>query len=200
MKLKFEIEKFENRPVLFSDDKKIANLDKTLENLPKNSIIIIREYHLDDKNRENFAKKVILLAKKHKIMVIVGKNVELAKKIGANGVHFSDFDKLLLKFLRKSAFPKDFIFSFACHNQKSLLFCKKLRPDLTFISPAFATSSHKGQKPMGIKNLAKISFQKERLFYPSRLYALGGINKNNIKSIRKLNFSGFGAIDLFANN
>ena len=200
MKLKFEIEKFENRPVLFSDDKKIADFDKTLENLPKNSIIIIREYHLDDKNRENFARKAVLLAKKHKIRIIIGKNIDLAKKIGANGVHFSDFDQLPLKFLRKSAFPKDFIFSFACHNKKSLPFCRKLQPNLTFISPAFATSSHKGQKPLGIKNLAKISFQKERSLYPSKLYVLGGINKNNITSIRKLGFSGFGAIDLFANN
>jgi thiamine monophosphate synthase len=122
----------------------------------------------------------------------------LAKKINANGIHISDYDKIPIKFLRKSSFPKDFIFSFATHSLKSVIFCNKIKPNMAFISPIFESSSHKNTKYLGNLNLAKIAFQKRKLiFYPLKLYSLGGINLKNIKKIIKSNSCGFGAIDLF---
>ncbi len=182
------------KAVLFTDRKKISDFKKTIENLPKNSTIIIREYDLDKISRENFAREIMTIASQKGLSVLVGKDFTLAKKIKAHGIHFSDFDKLPLQFFKKKSFPKNFIFSFACHDLKSVLKAKKLKTNMIFISPIFETTSHGGQKTIGLKNLAKIAVKSKNDNY---LYALGGINSTNIKSLRKLGLSGFGAIDFF---
>jgi len=198
MSYNFEINKFKNKPILFSDSKKIANIAKIIAKLPKNSSIIIREYHLDEKSRKEFAQNVIKLAKKNNIKVIIGKNIELAKKLGANGVHFSDLDKLPIQLLKKSAFKKDFILSIACHSEKSLLKYRALGIDKLFLSPIFTTSSHNSAKIFGFLNLAKITSKHKKYGYvTNRLYALGGVRSDNLKKLRKINITGFGAIDYF---
>jgi len=198
-KILLEIKKFPCPPVLFTDRKKISNFEKVIENLPKNSAIIIREYDLNKKDREDFARKIVTFARPKGLKIIVGKDFSLARKIKADGIHFSDFDKLPLQFLKKKSFPKKFIFSFACHSEKSFLKSHQFQPNLIFITPIFPTTSHAGTKTLGLKNLAKITFKKRNPHYfAPHIYALGGISSNNIKSLTKFNLSGFGAIDLFS--
>ena len=201
----FEIKKFKNKnlpiSIFFTDRKKISNLESTIRNLPKNSAIIIREYDLDNNAREIFAKKIIDLTKDLGFKIIIGKNFELAKKLKADGVHFSDFDKLPIKILKKTNFTKNFIFSFSCHNYKSILRARKKGFKMIFISPIFKTNSHLEAKNLGLRNLAKISLKtKNSTYCQTSLYALGGINCQNISAIRKLTLAGFGAINLFLNN
>ena len=209
-KILFEINKFTIRnkksnhakklpaSVFFTDRAKINNLDLTIKSLPKKSAIIIREYDLDQINREIFARKIISLARGLGLTVLVGKDIALAKKIKADGVHFSDFDKLPYKFFNKKTFDKKFIFSLACHNLKSVIKSQKLKPDIIFIAPIFLTKSHLNAKTIGLKNLAKISLKTKNINYlKTAVYALGGINESNILSIRKLNLAGFAAISLF---
>ncbi len=194
----FEIKKFSAAPVFFTDLKKISNPFSIIKNLPKNSLIIIREYDLEWHKREAFAAQIIALAKPKKIKVLIGKDFNLAKKLKADGVHFSDFDHSSWQFFKKKSYPKKFIFSLACHSFKSILRAQKLKPDLIFISPIFASSSHPDVKPLGLKNLAKITFKtKKANYFSSRIRALGGINFTNLKRLRKLNIPGFGAIDIF---
>jgi len=200
-KILFEIKKFSTAPIFFTDRKKISDFENVIKNLPKNSTVIIREYDLDQKSREEFAKKIISLARTKGLRIVIGKDIVLAKKLKADGVHFSDFDKLPLQFFKRKSFEKKFIFSFASHSEKSLLKSKKLKPTVVFLAPIFPTSSHADTKIIGLKNLAKITFKNRSSDYLSpRIYALGGINSENIKSIRKLPISGFGAIDLFKTN
>lgn len=203
-KILFEIKKFKAPPVFFTDRKKISDFEKIIRILPKNSVIIIREYDLDKKKREDFARNIVNLARvknrEKNLQIIIGKDFALARKIKADGIHFSDFDKLPQIFLKKKSFPKKFIFSFACHNFKSALKALKLRPDMIFISPIFATTSHLEAKIIGLRNLRKIaSINKKEDYLCARFYGLGGIDEKNIKSVRKTNISGFGAINLFKN-
>jgi thiamine-phosphate pyrophosphorylase len=197
-KILFEIKKFSGAPVFFTDRKKISDFKKTIKNLPKNSIIIVREYDLEKNLREDFAKKIINLARAEDLRILVGKDIFLAKKLKADGVHFSDLDKLPLQFFKKKSFEKKFIFSFACHSKTSFLKSKKLGTDIIFFAPIFPTTSHVGAKAIGLKKFAEIAFKRRGLDYSSpRIYALGGVNSENIKSLRKLPIAGFGAIDLF---
>ncbi len=183
------------KKVFFTDRKKISDFEKVIKNLPKNCTVVIREYDLDDKNREIFAEKIFSLSRAQGLKILVGKDFALARKIKADGVHFSDFDKLPLKFFQKKSFPKNFIFSFSCHSEKSLLRIKKFKPNMIFIAPIFATSSHVGTKSLGLLNFAKIAVKNKIL---SPIYGLGGINSQNLKSLKKLKIAGFGAIDYFS--
>lgn len=197
------------KSIFFSDRRKISatnsNLELSLKHLPKNSAIIIREYDLNSEDREILAKKIIALARPLGLTVLVGKDLSLAKKIKADGVHFSDLDKLPLQFFKQKSFNKKFIFSISCHSFQSVLKVRKLKPDIIFISPIFPTSSHLNTKNIGYKKLAeyltKISLKtKSHAYCEPSFYALGGINSLNLLSIRKLNLSGFGAISLFLNH
>lgn len=197
-KICLEIKKFTAPPVFFTDRKKILDFDATIKNLPKNSAIIIREYDLNKAQRELFARKIIALAKPRGIKILIGKDFLLAKKLKADGLHFSDFDKIPTQFLQKKLWPKNFIFSLAAHSFKSFLTAQKLAPNWLFISPIFLSTSHPNTKNLGLKNLAKISFKtKNQPYFAPNIYALGGVNLENLKSLRKLPIHGFGAIDLF---
>ena len=197
----FEIKKFPSPPAFFTDRKKVLDFAKVIKNLPKNAPIIIREYDLNKKDREVFAQKISALARPRGLKIIVGKDFELARKIKADGIHFSDFDKLPLAFLKKKSFPKNFIFSFSCHSFKSFLRSEKIKPTLSFVAPIFATTSHQDSKFLGLRILAKITLQKQKSSYFSpKIHALGGVDLQNIKSIQKLKISGIGAIDLFTKN
>lgn len=201
----FEIKKFNNRnlpiSVFFTDRKKISNLEATIKHLPKNSAIIIREYDLNKNEREIYAKKIIKIAKDLGFKILIGKDFELAKKLKADGVHFSDFDKLPIKIFKQINFTRNFIFSFSCHSLKSILKAKKKGFNMIFISPIFKTNSHINAKTIGLRNLAKITLKtKNSAYCQVPIYALGGINYQNISAIRKLNLSGFGAINLFLRN
>lgn len=191
----FEIRKFPYPPFFFTDLRKIPDIEKTIKNLPKNSHIIIREYNLDKNSREVFAKKVSALARARSLKIIVGKDFELARKIKADGIHFSDFDNLPIQFFKQKSFPKKFIFSFASHSYKSFLKAQKTKADLIFISPIFATTSHLNSPSFGINNLRKIVAKNKK---PNQIIAaLGGVKSDNIKILRKLKIISFGAIDLF---
>ncbi len=197
-KICLEIKKFAAPPVFFTDRKKILDFDATIKNLPKNSAIIIREYDLAAAPRELFARKIIALARPRGIKILIGKDFLLAKKLNADGLHFSNFDKIPTQFLQKKLWPKNFIFSLAAHCLKSVLKTQKLAPDWLFITPIFPTTSHPNTKNLGLKNLAKISFKTKNQPYSAiNIYALGGVNLENLKSLRKLPINGFGAIDLF---
>ena len=204
-KILFEIKKFKKSApvttVFFTDRNKVLDFKKTIANLPKNSAIIIREYDLDKKAREIFAREIVSLARPRGFIILVGKDLALAHKIKADGVHFSDFDQLTPQVFKKESFPKKFIFSLACHSFKSILSSAKLRADLVFISPIFPTTSHSDAKKFGLRNLAKIAVKTKKPSYClPPIFALGGVNLENIKSIRKLGISGFGAIELFTKN
>ncbi len=160
--------------------------------MPKNSAVIFREYDLILSEREKLAREIFAICKKYHHKFIVGKNLDLARKLRADGVHFSDNDKLPLQILNRKNFTKGFIFSFACHKLASVLKIKNLAVDVIFISPIFASKSHEGAKNLGIFNIRKIVKTTNK-----PIFALGGINKNNFKLLQKLGIQGFGAIEYF---
>lgn len=177
------------------------NIENIIKNLPKDCAIIVRQYEMSKAQRENFAQKIIATARPLGLKILIAKDFALAKKLKADGVHFSDQDSLKINFKIAKKYCRNFIFSFSCHSLKSVLKAFKLKPDVIFISPIFATSSHLDAKILGIKNLAKITLKtKSKNYCNSAIYALGGINENNLIAIRKLKIAGFGAIDLFLKN
>ncbi len=184
--------------MFFTDRKKVKCFEEVIKNLPINSAIIIREYDLDKKSREDFARKIIALARPRGIKIIIGKDFSLAKKLKADGLHFSDFDRIPTQFLQKKLWSKNFIFSLSAHSLKSVLKLRKLSPNMLFISPIFPTTSHAKSESLGLKTLAKIAFKtKNQNYCKVNIYALGGVNLQNLISLQKLPIKGFGAIDLF---
>lgn len=179
-----------NLPAMFffTDRKRFDDIFSVISKLPQNSAIIIREYDLNFKEKLDFARKILKITKLKNIKVFVGKDVKLAKKIKADGIHFSDLDKNI----KLAKIPKNILVSYSCHNEKSLALARKIKADLVFLSPIFKTESHPNQKPIGTYLLRKFARQNE---LPT--YALGGINDKNVKLLKGSLISGIGGISIF---
>lgn len=188
--------------VLFTNRCKIADFAAVISNLPKNSAVIFREYDLPAIQRLGLAQEIMNYTKKFGHLFLVGKDIALALRIRADGVHFSDQDFLPLKLRSLSSrlrnFPSGFLFSYACHGHRQVLACQKFAPNLVFLSPIFTSTSHPDQKPLGLhylrKHLQSLGLNRHPKY---RIYALGGVNLQNLNQLRKLGISGFGAIDIF---
>ncbi len=190
LRIKSKLGLFKNLPTMFffTDRKKVDNVFEVVKKLPDNTAIIIREYDLKDDDRLNFAKQIAVLARLKNLKVLVGKNWELAKKIGADGVHFSDFD-------HNFDIPKNrqnMLFSYSCHKLESLKEAARIEVDMVFYSPIFTSKSHPDKNQVGIyklKNFVKNS--------PLPVYALGGINEENINLLTETGVVGVGGISMF---
>ncbi|MCE3255203.1 MAG: thiE1 [Rickettsiaceae bacterium] len=175
----------------FTDRKRVKDIFSVVENLPKNSAVIIREYDLSEEKRLDFAQKIIAIARKNRrknLKILVGKNYSLARKIKADGVHFSDQNQVQLP----AKTNKKMIFSYSCHYPKSVSKAKKLDCDLVFYSPIFVTNSHPEAKPVGLPQLRKFIRQSQ---IPT--YALGGIDEKNIRLLKDTGVAGIGGISIF---
>lgn len=175
----------------FTDRNRFDDIFLVVENLPKNSAIIIREYDLNYSQRLEFANKISVIAKHKSLKVWVGKDLKLAKEIEADGVHFSDREG----FVRPNNLGKNLLVSYACHSNKSVYQAQKYGYDLIFYSPIFPTKSHPNQKTIGsleLRNLAKRT--------PTPIYALGGIDERNVKTLINCGIGGIGGISIFQNH
>lgn len=178
--------------VFFTDRKRCANLSLAITKLPKNSAVIFREYDLESDEREILAREIIAICRKENHKILIGKNLALARKLRADGIHFSDRDKLPLQIQSHQNHPREFIFSFACHNFLSVIKSQSLKPNIIFISPIFKTKSHPNIAPIGLMQLSKITRHSK-----IPIFALGGVNKKNFYTLKKLGTQGFGAIENF---
>ncbi len=179
----------------FTDRKRVKNIFAVVENLPKNSAIIIREYDLDEPQRLDFAQEIMAIAKKKSLKVLVGKNWQLAVKIKADGVHFSDWEPMKQLPKHRNNQPKDFLVSYSCHSEKAVRKAQKYGCDLIFYSPIFATKSHLGQRPIGSLKLRNLASKTT-----TPIYALGGVNEKNIQTLINSHIAGIGGISMFDGN
>jgi thiamine-phosphate pyrophosphorylase len=81
-------------------------------------IIQYRDKSNDQKRRLEQAQALNRLCKKYKIPLLINDDVELAKKIGADGVHIGKDDSELLT--ARAILGKDAIIGVSCYNQLSL--------------------------------------------------------------------------------
>lgn len=183
--------------MLFTDRKKLPNLSAI--KFPKT--VIIRDYDLPSKARRDLAQNF------RQSKIIIGKDLALAHTLKADGVHFSDFDRVALWQLSRLSHKKNtnqkFQLSFSCHNfsfLRKILTLSDKSPSMIFISPIFSTTSHQNQKPLGLAKAAKLIRAAKKIRKNAKIYALGGVKSTHLRALKKLGFAGFGAIDYFKNN
>jgi thiamine-phosphate pyrophosphorylase len=79
------------------------------------------------------------------------------------------------------------------HDAREIAGMKAARPDLVFLSPIFATNSHPGARPLGPLAFNRLA----KLASPSRIIALGGMNRRNAQMLSPRLIHGWAAIDAF---
>lgn len=154
----------------------------------KTQMIQIREKDLSSRELLSLCKQIKYIMKKYKnSCLIINERVDVAILCGADGVHLPEnsFDVRDVK----NKFPY-LIVGKSCHNLECAKKAEKEGADYIVFSPIFYVPN-KG-KPKGLEKLREVV---NEVKVP--VYALGGINKNNIEEVFKTGVFGVAGIRLF---
>lgn len=162
--------------VLMTDDRK-ADWAAAARRLPRGGLVVVRAR--DARARLALAQSLGGIAP-----LLIADDPELAARIGAAGLHLPEARMREAGHWRM-AHP-DWIITASAHSLRALMRAREL--DAVFLSPVFATGSHKGAKPL---SPARAAFIARHAMVP--VYALGGITPRNAARLGPA-FSGIAAI------
>jgi thiamine-phosphate pyrophosphorylase len=165
--------------VMMTDDRK-ADWVAAARKLPSGSVVVVRAR--DDARRRALAEQLIGL-----VRLLIADDPQLASDIGADGLHLPEMRMSEASHWR-ARFPH-WIITSSAHSLRALMQAQAL--DAVFLSPVFATSSHKEVQPLTPVRAAFIAS-----LSPVPVYALGGITARNAVLLAPA-FSGIAAISLF---
>lgn len=129
-------------------------------------LVQVREKNLSPVDLLSFSKKVVELAHRYDAKVLINSDVELAKQVGADGLHLSSHALALL-----TERPSDLLVAASCHNEQELEMAANLALDFVVLSPVLATKSHPDAEGLGWGRFAQMKSD-----YPLPVYALGGMS------------------------
>ncbi|WP_288602604.1 thiamine phosphate synthase [uncultured Treponema sp.] len=158
------------------------------------TMIQIREKDLDENAFLKEAEQIQSLCAKYCVPFIVNDNVELAVKIGADGVHVGQSD-MAAKDVR-ALIGKDKILGVSAQTVEQALEAQKCGADYLGTGAVFPTGSKDDAQVLGVQTLKEIC---SAVNIP--VVAIGGISKDNILELKKSGIAGVSVISaIFAQN
>ena len=153
----------ETEETIFFEQLKLA-LDAGLK------LIQVREKHLNARDLDAFVRRILLASQPYAAKVLVNADIELARKLGADGVHLTASALMAL-----SSKPEGLLCGASCHNAAELAKAKSLNLDFVVLAPVMPTRSHPGIEPLGWQNFNQLIQD-----YPLPVYALGGLQQQDL--------------------
>lgn len=151
--------------------------------LPRGSGIVFRHFGAAD--AEVWARRLKVIARARGLKLLIGQDVDLARRIGAHGVHLPERLAHRAGALKR-AHPRWLVTS-AAH---SLAAARRSRADAVVISPAFPSRSPSAGRALGAIRLSVLVRQAGR---PA--YALGGLNDDTARRLLGVGVIGLAAVD-----
>ncbi len=172
-----------------TDRKKYNSLEDTVKKLLDKGIRMfqIREKDLPAGELYRFTEKFLKLTQGYDVHIFINDRVDIALMFDLDGVHLPEnsFDVEVVK----SNFP-NLIVGKSCHSLECAKKAEENGADYVIYSPIFKVEG-KGE-PQGIEKLKEVV---NLLNIP--VYALGGINKNNIQQVLETGVYGIAGIRTF---
>ena len=126
------------------------------------------------------------------ISFIIQSSIYWANKYNAFGILFDQNNPILNNKLHINSIKKNFLIAGKVHNFKEAIgFGTSL--NLVFISNVFETKTYPKKKKLSMFSFFSLC----NLLKRKKVFALGGINKNNFKKLKNKHLYGFGAISYF---
>jgi 8-oxo-dGTP diphosphatase len=160
----------------------LSQLDRALEAGLR--LIQVREGGLDADSRRAFCAEVVRRAHAHGAMVMINSDQQLAKEVGADGVH------LPARELMEAEFRPDLQWCAAsCHNAAELARAAQLGVDFVVLGPVAQTPSHAGTPAMGWAQFHALAAQ-----FPVPVFAIGGMHHEDMHKARTAGAHGLAMI------
>lgn len=151
------------------------------------TFIQLREKNLDDKAFYREALEIQKLCKEYKVPFVINDNVELAKKIGADGVHVGQSDMEALD-VRK-VLGDDKIIGVSAQTVEQAELAEKHGADYLGVGAVFPTGSKDDATEVSFETLQEIC---EHVHIP--VIAIGGITRDNVVELRQSGICGIAVI------
>ena len=167
---------------LMTDERNDHCLEESISSLPSaGGGIIFRHFHLSPDARRDRFMQIKSLAKKYGHLLILAGSPALARSWGADGVHGRQWRRSHTAGLFHSA---------PVHNIREIRAARQNGADIYFLSPAYATQSHPGLKP-----LHKIQLRNLISLCGGPVVLLGGMTVGRFAQCQHLAVHGWAAID-----
>ena len=154
--------------------------------LPKGSAIVYRSFAAPDS--EIIARRLLSIAKTRGLILLIGQDATLARKVGAHGVHLPERLAHLAPTLKRA--QPQWLVTSAAH---SLAAARRARSDAVVISVAFASNSASAGRTLGPIRLAA------RVRLAGRpAYGLGGIRNTTAGRLMNTGLIGLAAVEGFS--
>jgi 8-oxo-dGTP diphosphatase len=128
------------------------------------------------------AKAALVMCKSYEAKLLINNESALVQQLGADGVHLPSS---ILRVLNERPVPQQFLLSTSCHNKSEVVHANKMGVDFGYVCPVKHPFSHESQSVLGWDSAAKLA---SLATFP--VFALGGLNRNDIKRAGQLGFQG----------
>ena len=157
---------------------------QSIENGLKNGVLLwqIREKQMPLEMLINFSRLVITLVHAYQGRVIINGDTQLARHIGADGVHLTAA-QLMARPVRPDLTYG--ICGASCHNAEELFAAEQLGLDYVVLSPVHPTLSHSEVSPLGWRKFARLIHD-----YSMPVYALGGLSRKDVSVAQEMGAHG----------
>ena len=145
-------------------------------------LLQIREKHMPPDVLHDFAKTVLKLAQPHQAKVLINGDLELARKIGADGVHLTSVQLMAMS---SRPDPSYGLCGASCHNAEELFAAEQLGLDFAVLGPVQPTLSHPELSPLGWRRFATLIRG-----YSLPVYALGGLHREDLSIAQEMGAHG----------
>jgi len=151
--------------------------------------VLAREKDMTSAKLLSFCARLRALTNKHQAKLIVHSQADVAKAVGADGVHVAAAAINEIPLIRQWLGNANMLLSASCHNEEELAAASKNEADFALLSPVFPTKSHPGAAHLGA-----VRFQKVAKHAPIPVIGLGGISVKNRGEIADFGAAVIGAI------
>lgn len=178
------------RAIVMTDNKRMPDPAAVLDALPPGIAMVFRHY--GDPNRDIQAQKVVDRAHRLGIQVLVAGDAQLARRVGADGVHLPShlLHRRVISFL--AARRTGWLVTAAVHNQRELTWATNAQVDAVMASPVFATTTRVQRRTLGVIGIRRITN-----IAPMPVFALGGLSATLLPRLRTCGTIGFAGVEEF---
>ncbi len=139
------------------------------------------------------ADEIRAITKEYNVLFIVNDFIDIALISGADGVQLGQ-DDIPLERARKIT-PDNFVIGISAHSLAQAVEAENKGADYIGIGPVFSTPTKRDYKPIGISTVKEVLF---RVNIP--VVAIGGLNLENIKKLKKIGVKNAAMVRMFQGN
>jgi len=151
--------------------------------------VLVREKQMDSARLLAFCSRLRELTNHYRARLLVHTQADVAKAVGADGVHVASNAIAELPAMRRWLNNPNMTLSASCHGVAQLQTAADAGADFALLSPVFPTTSHPGVPNLGVEKFLQLAASVEL-----PVIALGGITPENRAEVSEYPVAVIGAL------